>query len=72
MNVQADRSCYEMYGARDIAMAKKNCIHAVMKANRLDAIFFDGTSGAAIAAKPGYPMVIMPFSFVPPCLHIFS
>jgi len=37
----------------------------VMKNNRLDALLFPGATGAAIAAKPGYPTVIVPFGMVP-------
>ena len=65
MDVQADRSRYESDRAKDLALAGKNGIDAVMKANRLDAILFPGASGAAIAAKPGYPTVIVPFGFAP-------
>ena len=36
-----------------------------MKAKKLDALLFPGPGGAAIAAKPGYPTVIVPFGFVP-------
>jgi amidase len=36
-----------------------------MKANNLDALLFPGGNGAAIAAKPGYPTVIVPFGMVP-------
>ena len=37
-----------------------------MKAQKLDALLFPGASGAGIAAKPGYPTVIVPFGlFVP-------
>jgi amidase len=36
-----------------------------MKANNLDALLFPGASGAGIAAKPGYPTVIVPFAMVP-------
>jgi amidase len=36
-----------------------------MKAERLDAILFPGANGASIAAKPGYPTVIVPFAMVP-------
>ena len=36
-----------------------------MKAHKLDALLFPGGSGASIAAKPGYPTVIVPFGFVP-------
>ena len=33
-----------------------------MKAHQLDALLFPGASGAGIAAKPGYPTVIVPFA----------
>jgi amidase len=36
-----------------------------MKQHRLDALLFPGASGASIAAKPGYPTVIVPFGFAP-------
>jgi amidase len=36
-----------------------------MKAERLDAVLFPGSSGAAIAAAPGYPTVIVPFGWIP-------
>jgi amidase len=65
MDVQADRARYEMDRAKDILLAGTNGIDAVMKANRLDAILFPGASGAAIAARPGYPTVIVPFGMVP-------
>ncbi len=35
-----------------------------MKAQTLDALLFPAASGAAIAAKPGYPTVIVPFGTV--------
>ena len=40
-------------------------IDAVMKTNRLDALIFPGAIGAALAARPGYPTVIVPFGMVP-------
>ena len=36
-----------------------------MTAERLDALLFPGPSGAAIAARVGYPTVIVPFGMVP-------
>jgi amidase len=40
-------------------------IDAVMKRERLDALMFVGSAGSAVAAKPGYPTIIVPFGFVP-------
>ena len=36
----------------------------VMDALELDALLFPGSSGASIAARPGYPTVIVPFGFL--------
>jgi amidase len=65
MDVEADRARYESDRAKDIALAATQGIDEVMKANNLDALLFPGASGAAIAAKPGYPTVIVPFGMVP-------
>ncbi len=65
MNVGADRARYEADRARDIDLAATHGIDEVMKANKLDALLFPGASGAAIAAKPGYPTVLVPFAMVP-------
>jgi amidase len=65
MDVDADRARYEADRARDIALAGTHGIDEAMKANNLDALLFPGASGAAIAAKPGYPTVIVPFGLVP-------
>jgi amidase len=65
MDVQNDRARYEHDRAKDIELAGTNGIDAAMKANNLEALLFPGASGAAIAAKPGYPTVIVPFALVP-------
>ena len=65
MDVTADRQRYLADRAKDIELAGTNGIDAVMKANRLDALLFPGPRGASIAAKPGYPTVIVPFGMVP-------
>ena len=65
MNLESDRARYESDRAKDILLAGTNGIDAAMKAQRLDAILFPGASGASIAAKPGYPTVIVPFGMVP-------
>jgi amidase len=65
IDLDADRARYEADRTRDIALAGTNGIDAAMKKNHLDALLFPGASGAAIAAKPGYPTVIVPFGMIP-------
>ncbi len=64
MDVTRDRARYEADRARDLALAATHGIDEVMKAQNLDALLFPGRSGSAIAAKPGYPTVIVPFGTV--------
>jgi amidase len=65
MDVQGDRARYEADRSKDIRLSATHGIDEVMKADRLDALLFPGASGAALAARPGYPTVIVPFGFVP-------
>ncbi|HEV8396569.1 MAG TPA: amidase family protein [Vicinamibacterales bacterium] len=65
MDVVADRGRYERDRARDVRLTGANGIDAAIKEHRLDALLFPGPIGAAIAAKPGYPTVIVPFATVP-------
>ena len=65
MDVERDRARYEADRAKDVRLGGVHGIDQVMKAERLDAIVFPAASGAAIAAKPGYPTVIVPFGMVP-------
>ena len=68
MDVEADRARYQADRAKDIQIAGAQGIDAALKANSLDALLFPGASGAAIAAKPGYPTVLVPFGMVPNAL----
>jgi amidase len=65
MELQADRARYEADRRKDVELAGRDGIDAALTANRLDALVFPGSTGAAIAAKPGYPTVIVPFGMVP-------
>ena len=65
MDLEADKARYEIDRAKDIALGGTHGIDEVMKSARLDAIVFPAASGAAIAAKPGYPTVIVPFGMIP-------
>ena len=60
-----DRARYQSELANRIRLARTHGIDEAMKANRLDALLFAGTSGAAIAAQATYPTVIVPFGVVP-------
>jgi amidase len=64
MDVQADRSRYELDRAKDIALSAAHGIDEIMTAERLDAILFPAGSGAILSARPGYPTVIVPFAMV--------
>jgi amidase len=65
MDVQLDRVRYQADREKDVRLAATEGIDAVMKQHALDALLFPGGSGAAIAARPGYPTVIVPFGLVP-------
>jgi len=62
MDVAADKARYEGDRAKDIELAATHGIDEVMKAYKLDALLFPGPRGADIAARPGYPTVIVPFT----------
>ncbi|MDP2319672.1 MAG: amidase family protein [Acidobacteriota bacterium] len=66
LDLEKDRAKVQADLDKDIYLAATHGIDEVMKAQRLDALLFPGASGAGIAAKPGYPTVIVPFGlFVP-------
>ena len=65
MDVTQDRARYQADREKDLRLTATNGIDAVMKQNNLDALLFPSSSGAEIAARPGYPTVIVPFGFVP-------
>jgi len=65
MNVEADAARYRADREKDLRLSATNGIDAAMKKYQLDALLFPGPNSAAIAAKPGYPTVIVPFGLVP-------
>jgi amidase len=66
MDVDKDKARWEADRVKDIRLGATHGIDEVMKAQKLDALLFPGASGAGIAAKPGYPTVIVPFGLVVP------
>jgi len=65
VDLDADRDRYLRDRAKDVRLGGQDGIDAAVRAHRLDALLFPGPIGAAVAAKPGYPTVIVPFATVP-------
>jgi amidase len=65
MDVERDRARYQADRAKDLRLSQAEGLDAAFAQHRLDAVLFPGGSGAAIAAKAGYPTVIVPFGTVP-------
>jgi amidase len=65
VDLEKDRPRYEADKARDLLVSTTNGIDAVLKKWELDALFFPGSSGSGIAARPGYPSVIVPLALLP-------
>jgi amidase len=55
---------YKSARAMDLLAAKTRGMDAYMNQHKLDAVLFAGTTGCAIAAKAGYPSVMVPGGFV--------
>lgn len=55
---------YKSARAMDLLAAKTRGMDAYMNQHKLDAVLFPGAMGAAIAAKAGYPSVMVPAGFV--------
>jgi amidase len=65
VDLDKDRARYQADKARDLLVTTTNGLDAVLTKFTLDAILFPGSSGAGIAARPGYPSVIVPFALLP-------
>jgi len=66
LDLEKDRAKWQADREKDIRLGATHGIDEVLKAHKLDALVFPGASSAGIAAKPGYPTVIVPFGlFVP-------
>jgi amidase len=64
MDLEADRARYQADRAKDVRLAATRGIDAAMKTHQLDALLFPAQTGALVAARPGYPTVIVPFGMV--------
>jgi amidase len=55
---------YKSARAMDLLAARERGMDAYMNQHQLDAVLFAGATGAAIAAKAGYPSVMVPGGFI--------
>ena len=65
MNLATDRARNEADHQKDMRLSRDQGIDGVVKAHKLDAIFTPGGSGAGLAARAGYPIIVVPFGTVP-------
>ena len=65
MDLVADRVRFEADHKKDLLLSRDRGIDGVLNANRLDAILTPGGSGAGLAARAGYPIIVVPFGTVP-------
>src|SRR5438093_4299214 len=65
MDLEKDRARFEADHKKDWLLSRTNGIDGVLKANRLDAILTPGGAGAGLAARAGYPIIVVPFGMVP-------
>jgi len=65
MDLVQDRARYESDRARDIALAGDRGLRAAIEDHRLDALMFPGWQISNLAARPGYPEIVVPLGVVP-------
>jgi amidase len=65
MDLERDRARNDADHKKDLLLSRTNGIDGVLKANQLDAILTPGGSGAGLAARAGYPIIVVPFALVP-------
>ncbi len=61
MDLVADRARNDADVRKDSLLSRDKGIDGVLKANNLDAILTPGGGGADLAARAGYPIIVVPF-----------
>jgi amidase len=65
MDLGADRARNDADHKKDWLLSRDRGIDGVLKANNLDAILTPGGAGAGLAARSGYPIIVVPFGLIP-------
>jgi amidase len=65
MDLERDRGRNDADHKKDWLLSRTNGIDGVLKAHNLDAILTPGGAGAGLAARAGYPIIVVPYALVP-------
>jgi amidase len=65
IDLARDRARYLSDREKDLRLSRREGIDAALEAARLDALLFPAYYGSAVAARAGYPSIIVPFGMVP-------
>jgi amidase len=65
MDLEADRARFAADHEKDWRLSRAEGIDGVLNAHKLDAILTPGGAGAGLAARAGYPIIVVPFGMVP-------
>jgi amidase len=65
MDLEVDRARYEADHRKDLLLSRDKGIDGALQASHLDAILTPGASGAGLAARAGYPIIVVPFGMTP-------
>jgi amidase len=65
MDLAADRARNDADHQKDMRLSRAQGIDGVLQAHKLDAILTPGGSGAGLAARAGYPIIVVPFGLLP-------
>ena len=65
MDVDKDRARFEADRKKDLLLSRARGIDGVIDTHTLDAFLTPGGSGAGLAARAGYPIIVVPFGMIP-------
>ena len=66
MDVALDKARYDHDRARDVTLAGDRGFKAAIEEHKLDALLFPGWNISNLAARPGYPEIVVPIGTVAP------
>jgi amidase len=65
MDLEKDRARNDADHQKDWRLSRDQGIDGALKAHKLDALLTPGGAGAGVAARAGYPIIVVPFAMVP-------